>query len=94
MLVISFASPRQHLATTFDECNCNLQCKYCNKFEQGADAKYRVAIDKKWGAGGYCYICNINTGVAGMKQNLNELAFEIHKTAIDAVKEFLEHFDY
>ena len=42
---------RQYLATDFDERNVNLQCKHCNAFEQGSDAKYRVAIDEKWGKG-------------------------------------------
>ena len=42
---------RQHMATRYDEQNCNLQCKGCNAFEQGANERYRVAIDKKWGQG-------------------------------------------
>ena len=42
---------RQYLATRFDEKNCNIQCKHCNAFEQGANEKYKVAIDKKWGQG-------------------------------------------
>jgi len=42
---------RQYLPTRFDEKNCNLQCKHCNAFEQGANEKYKVAIDKKWGPG-------------------------------------------
>lgn len=41
----------QYLATRFDEKNCNLQCKHCNCFEQGANEKYKIAIDKKWGPG-------------------------------------------
>ena len=42
---------RQHMATRYDEKNCNLQCKGCNAFEQGANERYKVAIDKKWGKG-------------------------------------------
>ena len=42
---------RQHLPTRYDEKNCNLQCKHCNAFEQGANEKYKIAIDKKWGDG-------------------------------------------
>ena len=42
---------RQHLATRWDEKNCNLQCKHCNAFEQGANERYKVAIDEKWGKG-------------------------------------------
>lgn len=42
---------RQYLATRYDEKNCNIQCKHCNVFEQGANEKYKIAIDKKWGKG-------------------------------------------
>lgn len=42
---------RQYLPTRYDEKNSNLQCKHCNAFEQGANEKYKVAIDKKWGRG-------------------------------------------
>jgi len=42
---------RQHKATRFDPQNVNLQCKSCNCFEQGANEKYKIAIDWKWGSG-------------------------------------------
>jgi len=42
---------RQHIQTRYDEQNCNVQCKYCNCFEQGANEKYKIAIDKKYGPG-------------------------------------------
>ena len=42
---------RQHLATRYDEKNCNIQCKHCNAFEQGANEKYKVALDLKYGVG-------------------------------------------
>lgn len=42
---------RQHLRTRFDEDNVNMQCKYCNCFEQGANEKYKVALDEKYGKG-------------------------------------------
>ena len=42
---------RQYMATRYDEKNCNCQCRSCNWLEQGANEKYKVAIDKKWGAG-------------------------------------------
>lgn len=42
---------RQHMATRYDEKNCNLQCKRCNAFEQGANEIYKKRIDKKYGAG-------------------------------------------
>ena len=42
---------RQHLATRYDEQNCNIQCKRCNAFEQGANEKYHKTVDQKWGEG-------------------------------------------
>ena len=42
---------RQHMTTRYDEKNCNMQCKYCNAFEQGANEIYKRKIDEKWGAG-------------------------------------------
>jgi hypothetical protein len=40
---------RQHMNTRFDEMCCQGQCKHCNNFEQGADAKFRAALVKKYG---------------------------------------------
>lgn len=40
---------RQHMATRWNEHNVNLQCKYENAFEQGADVKYRAALRVKYG---------------------------------------------
>lgn len=40
---------RQHQATRFDERNCAAQCKACNYFEQGAEAKHELYIKNKYG---------------------------------------------
>jgi hypothetical protein len=40
---------RQYMSTRFNEFNCHAQCRKCNWLEQGADAKYREAIIKKFG---------------------------------------------
>ena len=42
---------RQYLSTRWDEKNCNMQCKHCNAFEQGANEKYAVALEEKYGTG-------------------------------------------
>lgn len=42
---------RQHLATRFNEKNCQAQCKRCNGFEQGEDKKFAEFIDSTWGDG-------------------------------------------
>lgn len=40
---------RQHMATRYKETNCHSQCKKCNYFEQGNDAKYEQFIIDKYG---------------------------------------------
>jgi hypothetical protein len=40
---------RQHAASRFSEINCQLQCKRCNSFEQGADVKFRLYLVDKYG---------------------------------------------
>lgn len=42
---------RQHMTTRYDEKNCNMQCKRCNAFEQGANQVYKLKIDQKFGKG-------------------------------------------
>ena len=42
---------RQFLATRCEEKNCALQCKPCNKWLQGADEKFAIALDLKYGKG-------------------------------------------
>ncbi len=39
---------RQHMATRFNEINCNGQCKPCNGFEQGNNQNYRIGLVKKY----------------------------------------------
>jgi len=43
--------PRQHQSTRFDEFNLHAQCKLCNGYGQGEQAKYAVAVDEKYGVG-------------------------------------------
>ena len=42
---------RDRLATRFDEYNVNAQCKYCNRFRSGEQARHGMEIDKKYGEG-------------------------------------------
>ena len=42
---------RGYMATRYEEENCNLQCKRCNKWLNGNLTKYRVALDEKYGDG-------------------------------------------
>lgn len=42
---------RGHKIVRFNEMNCNLQCKRCNKWKGGEYTKYRFAIRDKYGVG-------------------------------------------
>lgn len=40
---------RQHMATRFDEMNCNAQCRKCNRFDEGNIQGYRRGLVAKYG---------------------------------------------
>tara|TARA_Y100000401_G_scaffold52867_1_gene41506 strand:+ start:157 stop:570 length:414 start_codon:yes stop_codon:yes gene_type:complete len=42
---------RKHLATRFDEENCQVQCVACNMFRQGEQYKFGLNLDAKYGEG-------------------------------------------
>ena len=42
---------RRHLATRFDEVNCQPQCVKCNMFEQGEQFKFHIKLNAKYGEG-------------------------------------------
>jgi len=40
---------RKHLSLRFNEINCNLQCRACNRFDEGNLPAYGIALQKKHG---------------------------------------------
>ena len=42
---------RKHLATRFDEKNCQVQCIKCNMYSQGEQFKFGINLDAKYGEG-------------------------------------------
>ena len=42
---------RKHMATRFDEDNCQVQCIKCNMFSQGEQFKFGLNLDAKHGEG-------------------------------------------
>ena len=42
---------RKHMATRFDEENCQVQCVACNMFRQGEQFKFGMNLDAKYGEG-------------------------------------------
>ena len=42
---------RKHLATRWNETNCQVQCVGCNMFKAGEQYKFSINLDAKYGAG-------------------------------------------
>jgi hypothetical protein len=42
---------RKHLATRWDEENCQVQCVGCNMFKAGEQYKFSIALESKYGEG-------------------------------------------
>ena len=42
---------RKHLATRWDQENCQVQCVGCNMFKAGEQYKFSIALDSKYGEG-------------------------------------------
>ena len=42
---------RKHLATRWDETNCQVQCVGCNMFKAGEQYKFSIYLDSKYGEG-------------------------------------------
>lgn len=40
---------RSHMSTRYDEKNCNLQCRSCNRFDEGNNIGYMKGLIKKYG---------------------------------------------
>ena len=40
---------RQHMSTRFDEMNCSIQCRKCNRFMEGNIQNYRKGLIAKYG---------------------------------------------
>ncbi len=56
LLLISFCDAghfisRRHNSTLFDETNCHVQCRYCNRYLNGNLLEYRRQIIKLYGKG-------------------------------------------
>lgn len=66
---------RQHMASRFSEVNCAGQCKKCNCFEQGNDAKFKEFIVKKYGQQQYDLL------EASKRSNRKLMQFEINEIA-------------
>lgn len=51
---------RMFIATRFDERNCGLQCRSCNRYEGGETKAFAAAIDQKHGQGTWEYLQSLS----------------------------------
>lgn len=51
---------RHHMATRWDERNCALQCRECNRFEGGRQEIFAIKVDERCGAGTWDYLLGLS----------------------------------
>jgi len=79
---------RQHMAARFSEINCNAQCKGCNCFQQGNDAKYAEFIINKHGRQAYeLLLSSKRTNHKYSQFEIDLLAKEYKEKALQLAKE-------
>ena len=85
---------RNHPTTRFDEQNCHAQCKKCNNFGHGEQAKHGFAIDRLYGSGtaqGIIYKSEIRGQKIHSKESLKLLSKEYRvKARAEAQKKGVE----
>lgn len=65
---------RKHMATRFNENNCNIQCKSCNQFKKGNIEQYRKRLIRKIGEEAVVELEALrNTMVKYSQTEINEL---------------------
>jgi len=69
---------RKHMATRFDEENCQVQCVACNMFRQGEQFKFGINLDAKYGE--------------GTAEELEYLARTIHKVSRVEYEEQISYY--
>lgn len=47
---------RRHLSLRYDEKNCNLQCRHCNRFDEGNMMGYAEGLTNKYGSQVHTYL--------------------------------------
>ena len=69
---------RDRMATRFDEKNVQPQCCSCNRFKNGRQAEFGIALDEKYGA--------------GTARELIDKSYVIKKYSIDELEALLEYY--
>lgn len=71
--------PRQHMATRFDERNCNSQCYACNMFYGGRPDAYALNLQQKYGV--------------GIVKELHDLARTTKQWTVTELQEQIKHYE-
>jgi 5-methylcytosine-specific restriction endonuclease McrA len=65
---------RNRKIVKFNEYNVNAQCQRCNRFENGAQYRYSISLDKKYGEGTAEFLSNLShTAVKVSQEEYKEL---------------------
>lgn len=70
--------------TEFEERNVNIQCRKCNRFQNGNEGHYAVALDKKYGEGTAAEIVELSHH---QKERTVEELLEIERKYKDAASQ-------
>ena len=71
---------RSVMSLRFDEKNCNAQCRYCNRFQEGQMMGYHAGLIKKYGASVIDYLTMKKTNTAHYSE-------AVYKALIDEYKQ-------
>lgn len=77
---------RRHLATRWDEQNCNAQHRYCNRFLNGRQYEYGLAIDEKYGEGTADALVQKSREVFKINAQYLQWQIDIYKGKIEELK--------
>lgn len=77
---------RHHMPTRFDERNCALQCRYCNRYEGGEQKAFAAAVDKKHGPGTWATLQMLSRSTFKLTRPEIEEMVEYYKNAVRAMK--------
>ena len=77
---------RKHLATRFDDENCQVQCVKCNMYEQGEQFRFGIGLDHKYGEGTAEELEFLSRMVMKFSRVDYEEKISYYKAAVDKLK--------
>ena len=77
---------RKHLATRYDEQNCNLQCRSCNRFDEGNIQGYRRGLIAKIGIESVDMLEIKKHNTCKISDSVYKILIELYRTKIEKQK--------